>query len=53
MSVTTGGMLANNNNNNRLVCLKPAQEQCLWETDRLDMTLDVDRAVKPEHKQGE
>ena len=30
---------------------KPAQEQCYWVTDRLDMTLAVDRAVKPQHKQ--
>ena len=29
----------------------PAQEQCLWVTDRLDMTLALDRAVKPQHKQ--
>ena len=25
---------------------------CLWVTDRLDMTLAVDRAVKPQHKQN-
>ena len=30
---------------------KPAQEQCKWVTDWLDMTLAVDRAVKPQHKQ--
>ena len=28
-----------------------AQEQCYWVTDLLDMTLAVDRAVKPQHKQ--
>ena len=30
---------------------KPAQEQCKLVNDRIDTTLAVDRAVKPQHKQ--
>ena len=49
MSVTTGGVLAKNWL--PLSRSKPAQEQCKWVTDQPDMTLAVDRAVKPQHKQ--